>query len=177
MPKEGCRGCATILGTLISSYPHQRNHCRTPHSTFSGFKFWGLTCPRSCRSCPRREWCTQVYSPSGNRIGMVMIPVTPALGQRNGWSSLDRIRCLIDGYEMGAQFGVPVWSIGTIDPHYRTSGNGGAAEAQVRWSKLPNLIRAYLCGCVANVVAGCNGRLWGRGGTLTFIREWQLAAT
>jgi hypothetical protein len=71
-----------------------------------------------------------------------MIPATLPLGQRNGWSRLDRIRGLIDGYEREARFGVPVWSIGTVKSHYRTSGNGGVVETQVRWSKLPNLIRA-----------------------------------
>ena len=102
----------------------------------------------------------EIYSPSGNHIGIMMIPVTSALGQRNAWSSLDRICGLIDKYERKCGWGCSAewWN---DQPHYRTSGI--AVEARVRWSKLRNLIRLRLCGCAANAAAGPNEWLWAGG--------------
>ena len=173
--RRGWRGCATILRATVSSYLYQRIHCRTSHSIFSGFKFWGLTCPGGHRSCGLRKWCTRVYSPSSNRIGMIVITAPPALGQRDGWSGLDWIRCLIDGYDMEARFGSQCGVLGRSN--LITGRQGMLALSRHEWSKLRNLTRAWLRGCMANAAAGCNKWLWGGCRTLTFTREWQLAAT
>jgi hypothetical protein len=54
----------------------------------------------------------EIYSPSGNQIEIMMILVTSALGQRNGWSGLDRIRGLVDGYKRRRGWGLQCGVVG-----------------------------------------------------------------
>lgn len=62
---------------------------------------------------------------------MIVITAPPALGQRDGRSGPDWIRCLIDGYDMEVRFGLQCGVVGTIKPHYRTPGNTGAVKTRV----------------------------------------------